>query len=159
MKAELNAVTIRPALPGDEDGILSCLAQAFETYRAAYTPEAFADTVLSPERLAVRQRQMHVVVACASEKIVGTIGASVHGTVGHLRGMAVLPDWHGTGLAARLLAAIEAWLRTEGCTTATLDTTLPLQAAMRFYEKNGYKRLGKVSDFFGMTLLEYEKAL
>ena len=159
MKAELNAVIIRPALSADQDGILACLAAAFEPYRTAYTSEGFADTILSAERLAVRLQQMHVIVACASEEIVGTIAGSTHGALGHLRGMAVLPEWQGSGLAARLLAAIEARLQKEGCTTVTLDTTLPLRAAMRFYEKNGYKRSGKVSDFFGMTLVEYVKAL
>jgi len=28
---------------------------------------------------------------------------------------------------------------------------------MRFYEKHGYRRSGKVSDFFGMPLVEYVK--
>jgi len=30
---------------------------------------------------------------------------------------------------------------------------------MRFYEKHGYRRSGKVSDFFGMPLVEYAKPL
>jgi hypothetical protein len=40
-----------------------------------------------------------------------------------------------------------------------LDTTEPLQRAMGFYEKHGYRRSGKVSDFFGMPLVEYQKVL
>jgi len=71
----------------------------------------------------------------------------------------VLPAWRGSGLAAKLLHAIEAWLETNGCSRITLDTTLPLAAAMKFYEKNRYWRSGKVSDFFGMPLLEYVKEL
>jgi GNAT superfamily N-acetyltransferase len=160
MNAELkDEVIIRPANPGDEEGILRCLAAAFEPYHGAYTPEAFTDTVLTPERFAARMRQMHVLVAVASEGVVGTIAGSFHGAKGHLRGMAVLPHRHGTGLAVKLLSAIEAWLRTNGCTQATLDTTLPLLAAMKFYEKNGYRRSGKSADFFGMPLIEYLKSL
>jgi len=30
---------------------------------------------------------------------------------------------------------------------------------MRFYEKFGYRRSGKISDFFGMSLFEYGKCL
>jgi hypothetical protein len=41
----------------------------------------------------------------------------------------------------------------------SLDTTEPLRRAMRFYERNGYQRSGKVTDFFGMTLIEYIKEL
>jgi GNAT superfamily N-acetyltransferase len=78
---------------------------------------------------------------------------------GHLRGMAVLPGWQGTGVADRLLAEIEAHLKRQGCTRITLDTTEPLERAMRFYERHGYSRSGRISDFFGMRLLEYHKYL
>ena len=61
--------------------------------------------------------------------------------------------------AAALLAAVEEWLHSRGCKRVTLDTTLPLRAAMKFYEKNGYRRSGIVTDFFGMPLLEYVKEL
>ncbi len=160
MNAELKDETIiRPAKPGDEEGILRCLAAAFEPYRGAYTPEAFTDTVLTPERLAARMQQMHVLVAVVPEGVVGTIAGSFHGAEGHLRGMAVLPRWRGTGLAVKLLSAVEAWLQTNGCTQVTLDTTLPLLAAMKFYEKNGYRRSKKIADFFGMPLIEYLKSL
>jgi len=30
---------------------------------------------------------------------------------------------------------------------------------MRFYEKNGFRRSGKVTDFYGMPLFEYVKTL
>ncbi|HTC94503.1 MAG TPA: hypothetical protein VK699_13775 [Terriglobales bacterium] len=130
MNAELkDEIVIRPASPGDEEGILRCLAAAFEPYQGAYTPDAFADTILTPERLAARLQQMHVLVAAAPEGIVGTIAGSFHGAEGHLRGMAVLPYWRGTGLA------------------------------VKFYEKNGYRRSGKIADFFGMPLIEYLKSL
>ena len=159
MNAALSNAIIRPAQPGDEDGVLHCLAAAFEPYRKAYTPEAITDTTLTSASLALRLREMHVLVAIAQGEIVGTIAGSVHAGEGHLRGMAVLPAWRGSGLAARLLDAIEAWLKTNGCGRVTLDTTLPLTAAMKFYEKNGYRRSGRVTDFFGMPLVEYVKEL
>src|SRR5712691_6833301 len=159
MNAEPKDAIIRSAGSGDEDGILRCLAAAFAPYRAAYTREAFADTILDSQRLAVRLKQMQVLIAAAPEGIVGTIAGMFHCKEGHLRGMAVLPHWCGAGLAAKLLSSIEAWLKSNGCTRVTLDTTLPLQPAMKFYEKNRYRRSGKVSDFFGMPLLEYVKEL
>jgi GNAT superfamily N-acetyltransferase len=73
--------------------------------------------------------------------------------------MAVLPQLCGSGVALQLLSAIEEWLRMQGCMRVSLNTTRPLQAAMRFYEKNGYARSGRVSDFFAMDLIEYEKSL
>jgi hypothetical protein len=38
-----------------------------------------------------------------------------------------------------------------------LDTTEPLIQATRFYERNVFLRTGKISDFFGMPLIEYAK--
>jgi ribosomal protein S18 acetylase RimI-like enzyme len=152
-------VEIRPAVKDDAGAILKCLAAAFEPYRAEYSPAAFADTVLDEETVLVRFLQMHILVATVSGDVVGTISGACHGGEGHLRGMAVLPEWRRLGVAAKLLAAIESYLSARGCNRITLDTTLPLQAAMKFYEKNGYRRSANVADFFGMPLLEYVKQL
>lgn len=93
------------------------------------------------------------------KEIAGTVAGSAENGEGHLRGMAVLPEWRGTGLAGALLAAIESWLQARACRRITLDTTLPLSTAIRFYEKNGYKKSGQVANFFGMPLVEYVKEL
>ena len=155
----LGQFLIRPAKNGDEHGILRCLAAAFEPYRASYTPEAYADTVLDETSLAERLQRTHVLVAPYTEEIAGTVAASQANGEGHLRGMAVLPECRGNGLAAALLTGIEGWLHEHGCKRVTLNTTLPLQAAIKFYEKNGYRRSGQIADFFGMPLVEYVKEL
>ena len=150
-------MAVRSAGRADAAAISFCLQEAFAPYRSAYTPLAFADTVPIVEHVLVRLQQMTVLVATAEEKVVGTISATTNGEQGHLRGMAVLPEWRGTGTAAQLLAAIEHWLRVRGCREVTLDTTEPLKSAISFYEKHGYSRSGRVSDFFGMPLIEYSK--
>jgi GNAT superfamily N-acetyltransferase len=155
----LGEILVRDAKPDDVRGILRCLAVAFEPYRDEYTPGAFADTVLDEVSLTGRMQRMRVLVAVSVEEIAGTVAGSSANGEGHLRGMAVLPKWRGLGLAAALLSAIETWLMDRGCRWVTLDTTLPLSAAIKFYEKSGYKRSGQVSDFFGMPLVEYVKEL
>ena len=152
---------IRPAIVEDACVILQCLRAAFEPYRSQYTPEAWLDTVMTPETLLQRLRSMTVLVAVdAQGHLVGTIGGdAVSASEGHLRGMAVLPERHGRGIAQLLLDAIEKHLLAQGCTRISLDTTEPLQRAMCFYEKNGFHLTGKVSDFFGMPLIEYAKDL
>jgi ribosomal protein S18 acetylase RimI-like enzyme len=154
-------VTVRPATTADSRGILECLASAFELYRASYTPAAYLDTVLTSETIAQRLESMQVFVAVAADdQIVGTIACSLSEIgEGHLRGMAVLPEWQGQGLAETLLRAAERDLVDQGCTRITLDTTEPLQRAMRFYENHGYRRSGTITDFFGMPLHEYVKDL
>jgi GNAT superfamily N-acetyltransferase len=139
--------------------ILSCLRSAFEPYRASYSPNGFADTVLTPETIQRRLSAMAVFAAvAASGEIIGTIAcALVDSAEGHLRGMAVLPRWQGHGVAEKLLLSAEAELARQGCRRITLDTTAPLRRAIRFYEKHGYRASGRVSNFFGMPLYEYVK--
>lgn len=141
-------------------GILECLQTAFAPYRSEYTSEAFLDTILTPESLQRRMTEMTIVVAIANDEVVGTIAWSVsRGSEGHLRGMAVRAELQGSGLSTQLLQAALDGLRQAGCTTVTLDTTRPLQRAIRFYEKNGFSASGKVEDFFGMPLYEYRRQL
>ncbi len=152
---------IRPAIVEDAAAILQCLRAAFEPYRSQYTPQAWLDTVMTPDTLLERLASMTVFVAVdAQGHVVGTIGATaVSASEGHLRGMAVPTEAHGRGIAQGLLETTQKHLIAAGCTRISLDTTEPLQRAMCFYEKNGFHLTGKVSDFFGMPLIEYAKDL
>jgi ribosomal-protein-alanine N-acetyltransferase len=152
---------IRAATADDAQAILACLSAAFAPYRARYTPDAYRDTVLSSDTIHERLASMSVLVAVtAAGEIVGTIASHVTLTgEGHVRGMAVLPDWQGLGIADQLLNAAERDVREHGCARISLDTTEPLQRAVRFYERHGFRASGRVSDFFGMQLFEYVKEL
>jgi predicted N-acetyltransferase YhbS len=154
-------ITIRQATSTDAQDILDCLRIAFEPYRTSYTPGAFTDTVLTLGTLRHRLSSMFVFVAVAEAgDIVGTIACAVmDGGEGHLRGMAVLPEWQGQGTSERLLQTAEAELAARKCSRVTLDTTEPLLRAMRFYERHGYRPSGSITDFFGMPLHEYVKDL
>ena len=150
---------IRKADATDANGIADCLTAAFVPHRNQYTAAAYADTVLNHEGVLRRLQDMCLFVAVSKGQIVGTVSCVGNGLEGHLRGMAVLPDWHGTGVAAALLGAAEAEIKRNGCSLITLDTTEPLVKAIRFYRKHGYSASGRVTDFFGMRLFEYRKVL
>jgi GNAT superfamily N-acetyltransferase len=154
-------IAVRTAIPEDSTGILRCLREAFEPYRKAYTPAAFLDTVLTSEALVTRLHTMTIFVAAATEgEIVGTIACRrVSESQAHLRGMAVLPAWHGKGIAQLLLETAQAEIRAWGCSRVTLNTTQPLERAVHFYRKNGFTSTGAVRDSFGMPLYEFEKKL
>ena len=154
--------SIREATADDVPGILACLAAAFEPYRPRYTPQAFADTVLDPATLRQRLAVMTILVAVdESGTVVGTIGYRLMdaGARGHLRGMAVLPDWRGSGLAAALMSAVEEALRRKACRRMTLNSVAPLERAIAFYERRGFGRTGRVTDLFGMPLVEFAMPL
>ena len=56
-------ICIRRATSENAPGILACLREAFEDYRQFYTPDAFLDTVLTPETIHERLAKMIVFVA------------------------------------------------------------------------------------------------
>lgn len=150
---------IRRAIPADADGILLCLASAFAAYRDQYTPAAYADTVLDHESLQRRFREMRIFVAPLGKDLVGTIACTAQGERGYLRGMAVLPGWQGKGIAKELLDAATAELKDSHCRYLSLDTTEPLERAVRFYCHHGFTPSGRVTDFFGMQLHQYVRSL
>ena len=154
-------LSIRRATASDAGAILDCLRRAFEPYRERYSPEGFLDTVLTPSTIQDRLASMAVLVAITPDgATAGTVAWHVAGPgEGHLRGMAVLPAHAGTGVADQFLTAAERALRERGCVRVSLETTGPLQRAIRFYEKHGFRPSGRVSDFFGMPLVEYVKEL
>jgi GNAT superfamily N-acetyltransferase len=153
--------SIRKAAPADSPGILACLRVAFAPYENDYPPDALMDTVLTAETLKQRFTFMNIYVAETPDRhIIGTIGCHVREAgEGHFRGMAVLPEWQGSGVATQLLQAVESDLKARNCTRITLDTTNPLQRAVRFYERHGYRRSGLVGDYSGMPLHELVKFL
>jgi GNAT superfamily N-acetyltransferase len=153
-------VEIRRATDADAAGIASCLDRAFDAFRPHYPDDGYRDSVPDEDSVRRRLRSMTLFVATSSGKIVGTVSCDISAPgVGHLRGMAVLPAWQGQGVASALLHAAEDYLRRESCTNVTLDTTAPLERAIRFYEREGYRASGRVGDFFGMPLFEYVKTL
>ena len=158
-KAKEFRFEIRKAASRDKTAILACLASAFAPFREQYTPEAYLDTVLTADSIHHRLREMSVYVAVCGGEIIGTIGCKASGEEGHLRGMAVLPKWQGTGVALALLQRAELQLQRSRCKRVTLDTTEPLERAVRFYEKQGFSATGRESDFFGMRLYEFAKSL
>lgn len=125
-------VTIRRATAADPVAILGCLRLAFEPYRESYTPDAYQDTVLTPETIHNRLASMSVLVAVATDgRIVGTLSQQVVGhDEGHLRGMAVLPAYMGPGVAEQLLFTAERELRDRLCSRISLDTTEPLRPGL-----------------------------
>jgi putative intracellular protease/amidase/ribosomal protein S18 acetylase RimI-like enzyme len=154
-------LTVRRATTADISAIQRCLSEAFEPHRQEYTTAGFADTVPDRSGIEGRLTSMAIFVACDDGgEVVGTVSAQVLTPgEGHLRGMAVRPQWQGTAAAPALLTAAEGLLRDAGCDAVSLDTTHPLARAQRFYQRNGFAATGRVQDFFGMPLFEYRKLL
>jgi len=152
---------IRKAKKEDSQGIYNVLKTAFEKYKSYYTAEGYADTILSLKGVIKRLKKMNLYVAVLFDlKIVGTIGWSkISNEEAHIRGMAVHPDFQGTGIAKELLKMAERDIKRTRFSYITLDTTKVLKRAQRFYEKNGYRRTEEKNEFFGMELYQFCKKL
>ena len=161
MTGSTTRVTIRQAELKDIPGVIDCLTAAFEPYRQSYTQDAFRNTVPTAGAAQLRLKEMPILIAeHGSSSIIGSISYQVFNSCeGHLRGMAVVPEFQGSGVAERILWAAEAELRELGCSRVTLDTTLPLKRATRFYIQHNYQATGITKDFYGMPLFEFERGL
>ena len=155
------AVEIRVATASDVEGILACLHSAFERYRREYTPSAYTATVLTTPMAKRRVRSMTVLVGVDSKgRIIGTVAVK-RSSPGHahLRGMAVLPQYQGKGVASALLDAAIRHAQATGQSYVTLETTEPLHRATRFYLRHGFRKTGRYRQWGGMKLIGFERAI
>lgn len=80
------------------------------------------------------------------EQLVGTIGLiAFAGPAGAIRKMFVRKEFRGRqlGIAQRLLDTLVAYSRQRGLQALYLGTVPQLHAAIRFYERNGFRRIEK----------------
>ena len=138
---------------------------ALDAYLATlYPPEA--NYLLDVQALLAPEVRFHVVRQ--DGKAVGT-GAyrlqpgepeTAGQAYGEIKRMYVEPALRGQRIAERVLAQMEQGLRDEGITLALLETGEEQTAAVRLYERSGYRRRGPfggypdngLSVFFGKPL-------
>jgi len=81
-------------------------------------------------------------VAVADEVPVGSLGLKpLSPGTGELDGMYVAPELRGTGLAQRLMDALEKHARAHGIGVLRLRAGSPQPEAVRFYAKVGFSRI------------------
>jgi GNAT superfamily N-acetyltransferase len=61
--------------------------------------------------------------------------------VGEIKRMYVAPARRGSGVASRILQALEGWARDRGWTSLRLETGDAQPDAVRFYTRAGYERI------------------
>ncbi len=153
-------IEIRLAHPQDAPAIAKVLYESFVEYESLYTPEGFAATTPNADQIRTRMREGPVWIACREERVLGTVAAVVKGNSLYMRGMAVLPSARGSRVADRLLVQVEQWALEHACPRIFLSTTPFLSAAIRLYERYGFRRMNELPhDLFGTPLFTMEKYL
>jgi GNAT superfamily N-acetyltransferase len=146
-------VCIRMTVLDDASSIASLLARSFAEYESSYTPEAFAATISTPDRIRDRIGEGPVWLALRNEIVVGTLSAIARGDALYLRGMAIDPEARGDGIGRALLECAEEYAIRNGFERLFLSTTPFLKSAIRLYERYGFSRSNEKSDdLFGTPL-------
>ncbi|MFC8829392.1 GNAT family N-acetyltransferase [Streptomyces sp. NPDC057137] len=81
-------------------------------------------------------------VGCGGLRALGAVGrggAGGAGGVGEIKRMYVAPASRGTGVASRVLLALEDWARDQGWSSLRLETGDAQPDAVRFYTRSGYE--------------------
>jgi len=94
-------------------------------------------------------------VAIKNDEVIGTVAIRDLGNnSAKLNRMFVLIKHHGDGTGQKLLDHALLFAKKQGFTKIILNTHELMHRAHRFYEKNGFKRVGKTGDKYN-----YEKIL
>ena len=149
---------IRRATTEDADEIARILRESFAEYESFYTPQAYGAT--TPAGEAVRERLTEGPIWIAGEDAIalGTISARSTPQGIYVRGMAIVPAARAGGIAESLLRAVEEFALANGARRLYLSTTPFLTRAIRFYEREGFRRCeGGPSNLHGTPLFTMEK--
>lgn len=128
------ALTISPAAPGDHDAIVGLWVRVGLT-----RPWIDARTELA---LKVRSDPDGMLVARLADdpggRLAGTVMAGFEGHRGWVNYLAVEPHLRGTGVARRLMAAAEAYVRSLGAPKLNLQVRRDNLEVLALYRSLGY---------------------
>lgn len=155
-----SSVSIRVARADDAAAIAMLLSESFVEYKSLYTPEGYAATVISSERIVDRIREGPVWVATSGKLIVGTVSVVAKPGSLYVRGMAVLPAARGQRIGELLLTQVEQFAMSQGFRRLFLSTTPFLDRAIRLYGHFGFRRTAEgPDDLCGTPLFTMEKLM
>jgi ribosomal-protein-alanine N-acetyltransferase len=144
---------IRPATEADLDALVALERRAFTT-----------------DHLSLRQYRHHLhsstAIVLAAVDGSGLLGKAVvflraHSDIARLYSIAVADEARGRGLGEALLEAAEDAARARNCQRMRLEVRQDNSAAIRLYERHGYRRFGARQSYYedGADAWRYEKRL
>jgi GNAT superfamily N-acetyltransferase len=158
----MGAIVVRPARPGDGDGMARAWLDAGRDYQAI-DPARFqvpaADGLaewFEAELRALSQDWAISLVAEVDGRVVGFLQARLHPPLPGARrqllrdlgrtrlevdALGVQAPWRRRGVGTAMLRAVEGWGHAQGATLVVLDTFLASPMSVPFYERRmGYQR-------------------
>ncbi len=96
----------------------------------------------------IRNKDTMVLIASRDEEITGFAIMRFGDDQAHLFLLAVQPEFRRTGIGRSMMAWLEKSCRTAGIQEVRLEVRSSNRAAMRFYQRLGYRYLGKVAGYY-----------
>lgn len=138
-----DTLALRAATLADAPAIAATIATAFAQYRGILVPEssAFRET---PEAITTQLAAgSSVIVAERNGTMIGCVVTEVLEGDLYFGRLAVLPEARGTGLAKRLIGAVEDEARRRGLTGVRLGVRIALEANQRLFNSLGYREISR----------------
>jgi ribosomal protein S18 acetylase RimI-like enzyme len=158
-------VTVRPAQPGDAEGLVQAVLDLADQY-VLLDPERFQRPARD-ELLAWTEAQLQKALTDDRAWLVAEMDGAAVGSVGvrldepfesaavqpqrdvgrrraYVTFLAVQEAHQSRGIGGRLMLAAEEWARGRGAELIATDTHVRSEAAVRFYERLGYETRGVV---------------
>jgi ribosomal protein S18 acetylase RimI-like enzyme len=157
----VTAPRIRPAEPGDEDGIARAHVRSWQDAYRGHMPQAFLDGLDVARRTENWRRRLAEATKTPGDVLVLQTGGTIAGfaqygpsrdedadelRTGELGAIYLLPESTGRGLGWLLMSAAVDGLSQLGYTDATLWVLEGNLRARRFYERAGWALDGAVQD-------------
>ena len=143
----------------DAGTIAGILLDAFREFEPLYTPGGFRATTPTATAISARWPEGPCWIARLDGQAVGTVSAIDQGDEVYVRSMAVTPASRGTGVASALLDTVTLFALECGAHRMRLSTTPFLHAAIRLYERDGFRSLPEPLDLHGTPLIAMVKTL
>lgn len=134
-------IAVETPLTDDIRGLVAALNETALTL----TPREFTHH-LTVEQMAGPDMTLFVARDGAAAVAMGALRRHPGG-VGEVKRMYTLPDYRGRGIGGRILGEIEALARSEGLNSLVLETGNNFSAALRVYERGGFRPTGPVLDY------------
>jgi N-acetylglutamate synthase-like GNAT family acetyltransferase len=142
--------------------IYQVLLESFRPYEKFYTRKSFAATILCVEKIKDRiiKNEYDVYVVQIGLRIVGTVSLKIKAFSSlYIRSMAVHPNFQRHGIGGFILKNINNIAAKNKIKKLILESSSPLENALNFYMRHGFKKTGLTRDFYGVQVYEMIKKI
>ena len=133
-----DTLVLRAATASDAAAIAATIAQSFEQYRGKLVPESGAFRETAAAIAAELAKGAGAIVAERNGAMQGCVMTKIEDGDLYFGRLSVLPAARGTGLARRLIAAVEADARARGLPAVRLGVRVVLTDNQKLFASMGY---------------------